>query len=445
METAVQPKRVGRIAERARRIVLSAAAVLVLAASGHANAEDRFVSAPAEAGTDIPKATIKFGMRPYADNTFYYIGMKKGWFDNVGISFDPAPYGLKANDSNVLTLMLNGQLDMISEYCPLILPTYKDAHSLKCVGFTDNNQAFSILANPKLKLKTFKEYIAEGKSFDEAIKATLKPLEGKTLVGAPELSARPFEEGLSKFSGLKWNLQVLDDAKSLVLAKAGREDFVNPEGAPITYTLRQTGWTDLIDIGDLVKYGPGGEGSPLEGLIDIVGVAANGDYVNKNQNTVLRFMSVVWRIFDQTAKDPSLFDAQAPYLNSFAGTSLDGKGVADTVNVLDPFTPFADDKAYYDDPKNLLYYQNVWSAIIADLETHNIMPKGIVKPDDVVWGGPIWHQMMGYKTKSDELFAKLGASSLPDDKKAILDKAKGFYDAFDFLDSYRLALAAASA
>lgn len=444
METAVQIKRIGRIAERARRIAFSAAAVLVLATSGHANAEDRFVPAPAETGTDIPKATIKFGMRPYADNTFYYIGMKKGWFDNVGISFDPAPYGLKANDSNVLTLMLNGQLDMISEYCPLILPTYKDARSLKCVGFTDNNQAFSVLANPKLKLKTFKEYIAEGKSFDEAIKAALKPLEGKTLVGAPELSARPFEEGLSKLSGLKWNLQVLDDAKSLVLAKAGREDFVNPEGAPITYTLRQAGWTDLIDIGDLVKYGPGGEGSPLEGLIDIVGVAANGDYVNKNQNTVLRFMSVVWRIFDQTAKDPSLFDLQAPYLNSFAGTNLDGKGVADTVNVLDPFTPFADNKAYYDDPKNLLYYQNVWSAIIADLEDHNIMPKGIVKPDDVVWGGPIWHQMLDYKTKSDALFAKLGASSLPDDKKAMLDKAKDFYDAFDFLDSYRLALAAAS-
>lgn len=444
METAVQIKRIGRIAERARRIAFSAATVLVLAASGHANAEDRFVPAPAEAGTEIPKATIKFGMRPYADNTFYYIGMKKGWFDEVGISFDPAPYGLKANDSNVLTLMLNGQLDMISEYCPLILPTYKDARSLKCVGFTDNNQAFSVLANPKLKLKTFKEYIAEGKPFDEAIKATLKPLEGKTLVGAPELSARPFEEGLSKLSGLKWNLQVLDDAKSLVLAKAGREDFVNPEGAPITYTLRQAGWTDLIDIGDLVKYGPGGEGSPLEGLIDIVGVAANGDYVNKNQNTVLRFMSVVWRIFDQTAKDPSLFDIQAPYLNSFAGTNLDGKGVADTVNVLDPFTPFADNKAYYDDPKNLLYYQNVWSAIIADLEAHGIMPKGIVKPDDVVWGGPIWHQMLDYKTKSDALFAKLGASSLPDDKKAMLDKAKDFYDAFDFLDSYRLALAAAS-
>ena len=44
--------------------------------------------------------------------------MKKGWFDDVGISFDPAPYGLKANDSNVTTLLLNGQLDIISRILP---------------------------------------------------------------------------------------------------------------------------------------------------------------------------------------------------------------------------------------------------------------------------------------------------------------------------------------
>jgi hypothetical protein len=427
-----------------RGLSLLAIGVAALVAPQLAIAADRFTPAPAEAGTNIPKATIKFGMRPYADNTFYYIGMKKGWFDDVGISFDPAPYGLKANDSNVLTLMLNGQLDMISEYCPLVLPTYKDSKLLKCVGFTDNNEAFAILANPKLKLKTLKDYIGEGKTFDEALKATLAPLAGKTLVGAPELSARPFEEGLASLSGLKWNLQVLDDAKSLVLAKAGREDFVNPEGAPITYTLRQAGWTDLVDIGDLVKYGPGGDGSPLEGLIDIVGVAANGDYVNKNQNTVLRFMSVVWKIFDETAKDPSLFDIQAPYLNSFAGTDLDGKGVASTVNLLDPFSPFADGKAYYDDPKNLVYYKSVWDAIIADLEKNKIIPAGIVTTDDVVWGGDIWHQMMDYKSKSDDLFTKLGSATLSDDKKALLAKAKTLYADFDFLDAYRLALAASA-
>src|ERR1700722_18005721 len=237
--------------------VVAGAAMGVAALHAPVMAQDRFVAAAPEPGTDIPPATIKFGMRPYADNTFYIIGMKKGWFSEVGIDFDPAPYGLKANDSNVTTLLLNGQLDIISEFCPLMLPTYKDATKLKCIGFTDNFLANAILANPALKLKTFKDYVGEGKSFDEALKAALAPMKGKTLVGAPELSDRAFEEYLNKTSDAGFKLQVLDDAKSLVLAKAGREDFVNPEGAPIVYTLRQAGWTNLVDIDDLIKHGPG--------------------------------------------------------------------------------------------------------------------------------------------------------------------------------------------
>ena len=133
-------------------LALGCLGALSLSPPSPAAAADRFAPAPAEAGTDIPKATIKFGMRPYADNTFYYIGMKKGWFDEVGISFEPAPYGMKANDSNVTTLLLNGQLDIISEFCPLMLPTYKDARTLKCIGFTDNFLGNAILANPALKL-----------------------------------------------------------------------------------------------------------------------------------------------------------------------------------------------------------------------------------------------------------------------------------------------------
>ena len=204
---------------------------------------DTYTPAPAEPGTSIPVADVKFGMRPYADNTFYIIAMKKGWFKDVGINILPDPYGLKVTDTNVVALLLNRQLDMSSEFCPLLLPTYKSAKTLKCVAFTDDFLGEAILANPNLHLRSFKDYIAEGKSFDEAIRAALAPLNGKTLVGAPELSDRPFEEAAAKFAGVQWNLQVLDDPKSLVLAKAGRIDFINPEGAPIVYTLEQAGWT----------------------------------------------------------------------------------------------------------------------------------------------------------------------------------------------------------
>jgi hypothetical protein len=439
-----------RITRRQRKSTLGSFAVTALLATllvaawalSAGAAEDLFRPIPPEPGTAVPQVDIKFGMRPYADNTFYIIAMKKGWFKDVGVNIVPPPYGLKVTDTNVVALLLNGQLDISSEYCPLMLPTYKTDHRLKCIAFIDNFLANAILANPALHLKSFKDYIKEGMSFEQAMHAAIAPLEGKTLVGAPELSDRPFEEAVGKFAGVHWKLEVLDDAKSLVLAKAGRENFVNPEGAPIVYTLMQAGWTDLVDNGDLYKYGPAGIDSPIEPLVAIVGIGANSDYVNTHQNAVLRFLSVVWRTIDAVQKDPSLFDLQAPYLNSVAGTSLDGKGVESTIKVLDPLSPFKYDSTYFDDKNSVLYYGNAWTAIIRDYETHGIIPRNTVTADQVVWAAAIWHQMADYRSKADEMLKSLDGKTLSADREALRARAKQYYEWFDFLDAYRLALAA---
>jgi len=51
-------------------------------------------------------------------------------------------------------------------------------------------------------------------------------------------------------------------------------------------------------------------------------------------------------------------------LSNSGATSLDGKGVADTVSILHPFTTFDDNKQYYDDKASTTYYANVWNAVI---------------------------------------------------------------------------------
>jgi hypothetical protein len=405
---------------------------------------DSYIPVPAEPGTEIPLADVKFAMRPYADNTFYVIAMKKGWFKDVGINIIPSPYGLKVTDTDVIALLLNGQVEISSEFIPLLLPSYKSAKILKCIGFTDNFLGEAILANPNLHLKSFKDYIAQGMPFEQAIQQALLPLQGKTLVGAPELSDRPFEQAAAKFAKVQWRLQVLDDSKSLVLAKAGREDFVNPEGAPIVYTLEQAGWTDLLDNGDLYKYGPAGVESPIEPLVAIVGIASNSDYVNSHQNTVLRFLSVVWRTIAEAKKDPSLFDLQAPYLNSVAGTSLDGKGVQSTVEALDPFSPFEYNITYFDNVNSVLYFKNAWTAIIKDYANHGIIPKDAVTPDQIIWAAAIWHQMREYRDKTDVMIKALEAKSLDSAGQSLLSKAKQYFQIYDFLDAYRFANAAST-
>ena len=272
----------------------------------------------------------------------------------------------------------------------------------------------------------------------------MAPLEGKTLAGSPVLSKRPFEEAVQQFSGVQWNLETMDDSKALVLAKAGRIDFADPEGAPIVYTLLQAGWTDLVDIGDLYEYGPGGIDSPVEKLVAIVGIAANADFVNENQNTVLRFLSVVWRTLDAVQKDPSLYELQAPYLNSVAGTDLDAEGVAQTVAILHPYSTFEDNEKYFVDQDHILYWKNAWPAIIGDWADKGLVPADAVTTEEFVWAAPIWQQMKDYQSKSADLISQLEGQSLDADKQELLAQAKQHFEWFNFLDAYRLATAAAS-
>ena len=174
-------------------------------------------------------------------------------------------------------------------------------------------------------------------------------------------------------------------------------------------------------------------------------MGANADFVNAHPNTVLRFLSVVWRIMDEMKKDPALFDIQAPYLNSVAGTSFDGKGVAGVVNELDPFAPFEYGETFYHDPKSARYYRNLYTAIIDDYVAHNIIPKAPLRPmsssGEQRSGGRRWIT----RTRPTSLWlTELKGKTLAADKQALLDKAQQFYGWYDFLDAYRLATAASS-
>src|SRR5437870_998388 len=102
------------------RVLYIAAGLAILAASFSLTARGVAAGSPAgsssgawkpaaaEPGTAIPTASVAFGMRPYADNTFYVVAMKKGWFKDVGIQITPAPYGLKVTDAVVTSLLLKG-------------------------------------------------------------------------------------------------------------------------------------------------------------------------------------------------------------------------------------------------------------------------------------------------------------------------------------------------
>ena len=135
-----------------------------------------YTPAAPEPGSDMPSVTVKFGMRPYADNTFYAIGMDKGWFKDVGIAIDPQPYGLKTTEDQWVSILLNRQVDINTATCSSLLPPYKTTDQLKCTALAVTFFGSVMLANPKLNLKTVGDYAKGGANFNDALKQALTPL-----------------------------------------------------------------------------------------------------------------------------------------------------------------------------------------------------------------------------------------------------------------------------
>jgi hypothetical protein len=410
--------------------------------SGGPSASKLYTSATPEPGTDIPSASVKFGLRPYADNDFYVIGMREGWYRDVGITITPEPYGLKTTEEQWVSILLSRQVDINTATCSILLPSYRTTDQLKCLGLAVTFYGEAMLANPKLHLKTVADYAKAGLGFDQALHQALSPLVGQTVyvpagVAAKEFEEVPFELGRQPLP----HYVNMDDPQMLLLAKSDRIDFAFPAGAPIAETLLEAGWTPVYDSGQLLRYGPGGVSSPLEPLVSNNGFAATADYVDAHQTTVLRFASVMFRIFAALDADPSLFNQEAPYLNSVAGTSLDGSGVQRTVDNLDPFVPFEAQTKYFVDTTGPEYYANSMGALIKALQSAHTITAGVT-PDQVIWAAPIYRELVSYQHKADSLFQQARSRQLSADKQQLIQKAHQYYRWYDFLDAYRLANAA---
>jgi hypothetical protein len=82
--------------------------------------------------------------------------------------------------------------------------------------------------------------------------------------------------------------------------------------------------------------------------------------------------------------------------------------------------------------------------MIKEFVKNKIIPDNGLTPDDIIWAAAIWKQMADYRQKSEKLLADLGKAKLADDKKALYEQAKSYYDKFNYLDAFRLATAASS-
>ncbi|GAC1445358.1 MAG: hypothetical protein NVSMB52_06250 [Chloroflexota bacterium] len=395
----------------------------------------------------MPHATVDFGMRPVANDAIYVIGMKQGWYRDVGINIGPSSLGFKSTFNNAVPLLVNGQLNMEGLDPIPTISTLKSVKNVRFVGLSDLFIGYQILAAPGTHAKTVGQFMNQGMSFKAAMKKTLQQMKGQTFTIPPIISDRGFltlafgSAGMDMFKDT--HVQVVQDSTALNLVSSGRVKFATFDGAPFTAQLLGAGWIPLVTPLDLAKGLPGGPTSKAELLVEPPGIAAPQAFAQSHPDTVLRFVSVMFRIIHAINSNPKRqLSYELPFINAFAGTKLTIRQLQSNIQKLDPLIPFEQQGPYYNNKKSALYYKNWFQATAKYNIDKGVLPKANYNPDDLIWSGSVYHQLVNFKHKSDTLFQKLTLKKLSNSNRSFVSKARQFYTWYDFLDSYRLLLAA---
>jgi len=402
-----------------------------------------FTIQKASPGTAIPKMDVSLGMRPVANDLIFVAGIKLGYFEDVGITITPAPFGRKVLFDQAIPLLINKQIDLEALYPPDVIAAMDSVRNVRFIALTDLFQGFAILARPDTHAKTVNDFMAEGQSFEDAMKATMAQLKGQSFSTAPNIDNRIFLDTVFQLGGLDMTkdtkLVITPDANAQQLASNGELKFQSPDGAPFTAQLRGAGWIPLVTPIDVLTHMPGGPGSPTAALVGTPGVASDGGWARKNPETVLRFLSVMFRIVRDEKADPDkVLGSMLSYVNAFAGTSLDIAGLKLTIDALSPLSDFEFQKNYCDNKDSALYYRTAFDAAVKFNINKGVLPKAEYDADDLIWACDAYHDLVALKQASDDLLQKIGGRTLPADKQALVDKAKAQYRNFNYLDAYRM-------
>jgi hypothetical protein len=129
-----------------------------------------------------------------------------------------------------------------------------------------------------------------------------------------------------------------------------------------------------------------------------------------------------------------------PYLTQITGQPFsvaEGKVI---YNTLDPFYTFEAQHDWYHDPSSIYYYKNLNGSILNSYISQGIYKGNIPSLDDVSVAYEVYTQLESLKSESDQLFAEISRLSSPSAAiETKVRRARAYYDAYDFLDSARLA------
>jgi ABC-type nitrate/sulfonate/bicarbonate transport system substrate-binding protein len=420
---------------------LTVAAALAATAFATACGDDDDSSGDeANAGKNgIPEVSIRFAHEPYFDHTQSSIALEKGWFEDVGITIEPDDKGIVADGDDVVAVFASGRVDVISGSAQIFMPAVSKLPSFKLFSIADIFQGYGLMAKPEFK--TYQEFVDEGASSDEAFKQAIGQMRGKNFCFPSEAAIKGFIQLALKTGGLSQsdtNATVAPDSQTTQLMRSGRCDF-QVGGVPSRLTLQLDGFKPIVTSGDLAASARPTEKSEELQAVFHDGWLATDEWLDENRDTALRLISVNLRINQFINDHPKEAAAiHTPFLNSVAGTDFKPELAEEVVYPsLDPFLTLEhQQKVCFDDEDPLNPKYVIGSAI--ELYKSQGVFEDDLQASDFSRACELIQEMLDLKKRTEVALEKAG-----DSPKAA--EARKQYDAFNYLDSARLAEEAAGA
>lgn len=433
------------------RVLLACLLAVALVAAGGAGAAHRGMlgsSAGTAAAPGIPTDTVRFAYYPCcADTSLPVVGIRNGFFKAVGITITPDNGFQWSQNTQFVPAMQRGDFDMATGFSTAWLTTLNTfGMNLPPVMNYDVYLGRVILLAPKSKLKTTAEYMNQGLTFKAAAKKAVAAIKGKTLFTDPFAGAQPpYYDILLSYGGLtskSINFTYLSDDKILALSTTpGNMELAFPLAAPILVAMIRGGWRQLIDMASIMKND--GQSSQAKELMKETGnqtVAVQRSFLEQHHDTVLRFVSVVYRTIAYLSNPktaPAGNKILSDTINAARGLKLIPQDIATIYKTVDPLFGWEDQSKTVWNPKSPFYAPAGYASAVQALIDNKSLPAGTYDLNKFLASKGVYQQLAGLQRKADKLFKQAKTSANAKKHKSLVASARKYYGWYDFLDAVR--------
>lgn len=263
------------------------------------------------------ETTIRFGNLPYLDYGPWIVAEKMGYLKEQGITLNTTMFEVEQPE---IEAMLGGSIDAAAGAdSPLILLAPKAKDAIQMVSVHSLFTGYSIMGRTG-EVKTYDEFIAEGMSPSDALKATCAQLEGKTIILPGGASFYPVLDTCLGYAGLtKDDVEIvdMDPVEGAAAFLQGTGDFYS-DGLPQRFRLEQEGMVNAVTGVQL-----GG------GAMDTAGLYVTKQFMQENPEAVYGLLKAWYKAVDYINSNPDeAIPMMIDWINTQSGAGMtveDGK------------------------------------------------------------------------------------------------------------------------